>query len=228
MQHDTGRLFAGIFIAGLGVIFLLGSLGEIRMGWFFAEFWPLILIFVGIWHMAASNFRNLGGGLILIVLGGLFLLSNMGWLPYSAWRLLWPSAVIVVGLWLIFRPRLRAETREIPNAAGDDLSAFVMFWGGDHRITTRDFRGGKATAIFGGIDIDLRDAGMAGESATVDLTAIFGGIDLKVSKDWDVVVDPHALLGGVDNKHRASGTPGPRPRLYVRGTALFGGIDIKD
>jgi len=228
MRHDTGRLFAGIFIVGLGAVFLLGSLGELRVGRFIGDFWPLMLIFVGIWHMASTNFRRIGMGLILILIGGVFLLANLDVLPYSAWSLLWPSVVILAGLWLIFRPRFRGVSEKAPDVTEDDLGAFVMFWGGDHNITSQNFRGGKATAIFGGLDINLRDARLAGASATVELTAVFGGIDIRVPADWDVVVDSNALLGGVDNKHHASGEGGSRPRLFIRATALFGGIDIKD
>lgn len=228
MRHDTGRLFAGLLIIGLGVIFLLGSLGELRVGRFFSDFWPLILIFVGIWHMAASGFRRLGSGLILLLIGGFFLLSNLDLLPYSAWNMLWPSIIILVGLWVIFRPRFRETDGKAPEVTEDDLGAFVMFWGGDHHITSQSFRGGKATAIFGGIDIDLRDAKLAGGSATVDLTAVFGGIDIRIPGNWEVVVDSHAMMGGVDNKHHTREGTGAKPKLFVKATALFGGIDIKD
>jgi len=228
MRNETGRLFAGILIIGLGLLFLLGSLDQVDVGQFIGDYWPLFLIFVGIWHMVSSNFRNLGGGLILIAIGGFFLLANLDLLPYSAWRLLWPAAIIAVGLWVIFRPRFRGVPGETPKVTQDDLGAFVMFWGSDHIVKSQAFRGGKATAMFGGIDIDLRDAKLAGGEATLDLTAMFGGIEVKAPLDWNVVVDSHALLGGVDNKHRGKAGGESTATLYVKATALFGGIDIKD
>jgi len=40
-------------------------------------------------------------GVFLIVLGGLFLLENMGWLPAGVWGVFWPLVLIVLGLRLV-------------------------------------------------------------------------------------------------------------------------------
>jgi hypothetical protein len=59
------------------------------------------------------------------------------------------------------------------------------------------------------------------------VTAILGGIDIRVPNDWEVVVDSNAFLGGVEDKHRLSPAPDKRPTLYIKATAILGGIDIK-
>jgi hypothetical protein len=41
-------------------------------------------------------------GLILILIGGLFLLRNLGLLPVGIWEVLWPSLLILLGIYLIF------------------------------------------------------------------------------------------------------------------------------
>jgi hypothetical protein len=45
------------------------------------------------------------GGYILIALGVIFLLSNLGWLPplRSLTAHWWPVILIVVGIWLLLR-----------------------------------------------------------------------------------------------------------------------------
>jgi hypothetical protein len=40
-------------------------------------------------------------GIIIIVAGFLFLLDNLKLLPVSAWALIWPVFIIIVGLWLL-------------------------------------------------------------------------------------------------------------------------------
>lgn len=40
-------------------------------------------------------------GIFLVVLGGLFLLENMGLLPSGVWGFFWPLVIIVLGLRLI-------------------------------------------------------------------------------------------------------------------------------
>jgi len=52
-------------------------------------------------------FRSRTGALILIVVGTLFLLSNLGWIPRLGplWHQWWPLILIIVGV-LMFAKRL--------------------------------------------------------------------------------------------------------------------------
>lgn len=50
------------------------------------------------------------GGLVLVVLGGLLLASNMGLAPWLSWNLFWPSLLIVIGAGLLLRsPRITSS-----------------------------------------------------------------------------------------------------------------------
>ena len=42
-------------------------------------------------------------GAILVVVGIVFLLKNLGIMPDLAWDVIWPIAVIVLGLTMIFK-----------------------------------------------------------------------------------------------------------------------------
>lgn len=101
----------------------------------------------------------------------------------------------------------------------------AILTGIDRRITSSDFRRGEATAILGGIDIDLREATMQGNEATLDLTTIMGGVDIRVPRDWTVINHLTALLAGVDD-HTVS--TGSNKRLILEGTVIMGGFDIKN
>jgi hypothetical protein len=90
------------------------------------------------------------------------------------------------------------------------------------------FRGGKASAILGGLEIDLTQAKLKDNQATIELSAILGGIDVFVPREWKVIVDSSAILGGVDDKHRPASADTDQPTLYVKATAILGGIDIKN
>ncbi len=68
-----GRIFAGLLIILIGVLFLLGNLDKLDFGEVFSTYWPLILIFIGLWHLVAHEFRSWGFGLFLIAVGGFFL-----------------------------------------------------------------------------------------------------------------------------------------------------------
>ena len=229
MARDyQGRIFAGILIIVIGVIFLLGSLDRIDVGDLLSDYWPLILIAVGLWHLLAHNFRQVGTGLILITVGSVFMLNKWGILGTNFWSVFWPVIIIAVGLWILLKPRFKGYSGRIPEIKDDDLDAFVIFAGITRRLESKEFRGGKATALFGGIELDFTGAKLAGNEATIDLTAMFGGIEVRVPRNWKVVVDSHAILGGVDDKHRTDSPDQIEATLFIKATAIFGGVDIKN
>ncbi len=46
-------------------------------------------------------------GVILIVIGAIFLLQNLGFLTSNAWEIIWPLLLIILGLSLTMRKRSR-------------------------------------------------------------------------------------------------------------------------
>ncbi|MGD9345419.1 MAG: DUF5668 domain-containing protein [Candidatus Aminicenantes bacterium] len=229
MARDyQGRVFAGILIIVIGVIFLLGSLDRIDVGDLLSEYWPLILVAIGLWHILAHNFRQVGTGLILIVVGSVFMLIKWGILGTSFWSVFWPVLIIAAGLWILLKPRFKGYEGKIPGFKEADLDDFVLFAGINRRLESKEFRGGKATALFGGIELDFTNTKLAENQATVDLTAMFGGIDVRVPRNWKVVVDSHAILGGVGDKHSPESPDKIEATLFIKATAIFGGVEIKN
>jgi len=48
-------------------------------------------------------------GILVLVVGVVFLLQNLGYISGSVWDIIWPAIVIVVGLSMIFRGRVRGS-----------------------------------------------------------------------------------------------------------------------
>jgi ABC-type nickel/cobalt efflux system permease component RcnA len=42
-------------------------------------------------------------GLMLILLGVVFLLNNLGLITGNVWNIIWPSIIILIGLWFLIR-----------------------------------------------------------------------------------------------------------------------------
>lgn len=228
MNESIGRVFAGFMIILIGVIFLFGSLDKLDVGYVFSHYWPMLLVFVGIWQLFAAGGRTPETGIILIVTGTLFMLSYWGILGVNTWKVLWPAVIIGAGLWILLKPRIFQRNPSGPGINEDDLGLFTMFSGLNRRIESQEFRGGRASVIFGGVDLDFTGAQLAGGEATVELTAIFGGMDVRVPRSWKVEVNGNAILGGVEDKHRSEIEEENPPKLYIRATAILGGIDIKN
>lgn len=42
-------------------------------------------------------------GLVILIIGVLFLLENLGVITSGVWSIFWPLLLIAIGLWLIFK-----------------------------------------------------------------------------------------------------------------------------
>ena len=92
--------------------------------------------------------------------------------------------------------------------------------------TSKTFRGGDLTAVFGGCQIDLRQAAIESE-AVIDVFAMWGGIEIKVPENWSVSGRVTPILGGYEDKTRRV-PDGTNQRLLVRGLVIMGGVEIKN
>jgi predicted membrane protein len=226
-KDSSGRIFWGIIIMLVGVLLLLQQMDKLDFGDVIARYWPLILILVGVWQLIANGFRNTGGPLLLIALGVVFQLWKLDILGRKTWSYVWPLLIIFAGLWTL----LGALRRRSPAATvikEGDIDAFALFAGLERRVDSPAFRGGKATAIMGGVDLDLRGAGLAEGAAAIDLSVIMGGITLRVPRGWRVEMDARPLLGGIEDKHTYEPATQGGGTLRVKATAILGGIEIKD
>jgi predicted membrane protein len=215
----TPRLVIGLAIMLAGLVLALDSLGLVDGSVVF-RFWPLVLVAVGIVKWVSPP-RQLSAGLVWIVAGVGLLLVTFGRMSFAG---VWALILLFVGANIAWRA-LRPAVPSGDPAATLDMTAVL---GGAKTVShATDFRGGQALATMGGCEIDLRHASIAeGREAVIDTFAFWGGIEIKVPDDWDVVNRGSAFLGGFENKTRPA--PGSRKRLVVTGTAIMGGVEVKN
>lgn len=101
------------------------------------------------------------------------------------------------------------------------------FWGGFARkgnwTVARKF---TAFAMWGGGDIDLREARFEDRHTVLRLFTIMGGIGVTVPPELNVQVKGFGLMGGVGgSKANGEGTPGS-PEVTIVAYALMGGIGV--
>ena len=251
-RKTSSRIWAGIILLGIGGVLLLSRMGFFFPGWLFR--WPLILIIIGLFDGLRNQFRG-GTWLVLLLIGGFFLLDDLapGW---DLGRFTWPLIIIAVGAGLLLRPNKarnryqdRSEHNYLQNATtpqsmypeqavseyrsdkttGDDFVDAVSIFGATRKIVvSKNFQGGDLVSLFGGHEIDLRQADIHG-SVVLDVTQIFGGTKLILPSNWHVKSEMVALLGGIEDKRQMSGsTVNPDKILILKGTSIFGGIDIRN
>lgn len=109
----------------------------------------------------------------------------------------------------------------------DKIVCSAVFSGRDIRVDNSEFTGADLSALFGGIDLNLKNA-VIRRNVTVDVKAVFGGIDILMPANVRVVVDVTPILGGVENGTRTPlGADENTPTVFIRGTCLFGGLEVK-
>jgi predicted membrane protein len=248
-QGDS-RITLGIIILLVGGLMLMGNLGYFYYDGNFMKFWPVIIIGIGLARIFEAPYvQSKFWGVLITGIGTIILLNNLNFLQWNLSHLLVPFILICAGIGVLLRgfgnrgpmqdPHpinpANSSSGGAPNysssTADNFLHADVIFGGVNRRIQAQDFQGGKATAVFGGVELDLRESATTREEMYIEANAVFGGVELKVPEAWDIVVRGTGILGGYEDKtHRTPvSMPGAkRPRLIIDGSAIFGGVSVKN
>jgi predicted membrane protein len=216
------RLTLGLLLVAGGVLLLLDQLDVIAAGPLMGQWWPLVLVVLGLVRLIEQP-RAFSAPATLLLIGLVLLGFTTGVLTAAAWALLWPLALIVAGLWIALGMRGRTQ----PSVTDDDVvDAVAVFSGAERAPISTQFAGGSLLAVFGGVTVDCRRAELADTGATLRAVAIFGGCDIVVPDDWQVRIDGLALFGGNDDKTVHRPVAAGEPVLVIRATSLFGGTEV--
>jgi hypothetical protein len=109
--------------------------------------------------------------------------------------------------------------------SADQIVAVAIFGPLEFHSTSRNFRGGVLECWYGGGVIDLRDATLAPEGATLQVRAVFGGGQILVPADWKVVSTVRGM-GGLQDIREAKGYAADAPELVIEGTLIAGGFAV--
>lgn len=238
-SNTSARLVAGLVLIVLGGLFLLDNYGIIYFSLpSFLFHWEYILIGIGLFILTTSN--NKSAGIILIAIGVFFRFPEF-----------WPLLLVGLGIYIILKrnnskPNLGAspsstegETQNNFTSEGtdststgslqDSIDDVSIFGGGTKNFSSKNFTGGKMTAIFGGSDVHLENCTLAHGRNELDLFVMFGGYEIFVPQNWNVVVDVIPIFGGFSDKRMKDPN-----RVYeddkvlvIKGMVLFGGGEVK-
>ncbi|WP_052571883.1 LiaF transmembrane domain-containing protein [Geothrix fermentans] len=220
------KLVVGVAIIVAGLVLTLDNLGLIEAHTIF-KLWPLVLVAVGF----AKIRQDRGGGSMggwFLVLGGTFLLL----FTFARGRMteaLAPMLVVAVGILIVVKAL--KQSRGVPPELArseDFLQGTAIFGGFKRRVSTQAFKGGELTAIFGGYEVDLRQAALENGQARIDVFVLFGGGEIRVPDGWEISNRATAIAGALnDGTHHGVASSDSRPRLVITGLILFGGTEVK-
>jgi hypothetical protein len=113
-------------------------------------------------------------------------------------------------------------------AAGRGSRIIAVFGGASRKGAWRVPPTTEVVTVFGGADIDLRDAILPGREITIRAVSVFGGLSITVPPEMRVVDSGVAIFGGRDVSGESSESEAPdSPVLRLQGTCVFGGVSVK-
>jgi len=229
-MNNSGKVWAGLIIIGVGALLLLNNCGLNLPSWIFH--WSNILILIGLFIGFKHNFKN-GNGVILIIIGAFFTLKEALDDTIDFDKIGWPALIIALGLFLIFKPKsdfkhkakwknkgdkwktrfgehdpYMANPAEDPNlnpnaekkTSSNDYLDSVNVFGGSHQTIYSKNFKGGEVTAVFG-GCDLNLTQADFEGEiTIDITAVFGGCKIIIPPGWHVKSEIAAIFGGLDDK----------------------------
>ncbi len=225
-MKKASSILWGIVLIAAGVIWALNEFNITNIDAFFDGWWTLFIIVpcgIGLFTE-----REKTGNIIGIVIGVFLLLCCQDILSFSMlWKLLIPAIIVIVGLKMVLAGLFGNKANEIMKRlrleGKEPKVGCAIFSGCDLNYDGEVFEGAELTAVFGGVECDLRGA-IIEKDCAIQVSAIFGGIDIFVPAGINVKVSSNSIFGGVSNKTAVHQNV---PTLYISGTCMFGGVDIK-
>lgn len=201
--------------------------------------------------------RNLTWGFILITIGVLVLLDNLGVADFSDLvRDYWPLILIVWGLSILVRRRPQAvyqsaqqpsgaqQTQTAGSASSQPVASDLVHQSnvfGDiySKVTSQNFKGGSLSTVFGDAFFDLSGAAFAEGDHELRVSSVFGDTTIILPKDAAVLISASSLFGDVTilDQHKGGfssdmhlATPAytsSSRRLRIHASKVFGDIRVQ-
>ncbi len=223
----AGPVFIAVIIIAAGTFLLLDQMHVFAFA-LMPHFWRLLFVVVGVGKLLIPRASERIWGAFLLLVGLVFEANYLGY-THLSWAQIWPACIIAVGLAMLVQA-LSGGMGPEKGVTDSDFNLSYIFSGTDRQIKSKTFRNGRVWAIFGGFKLDFSLADLAGSEAVLEVNVVFGGGEIRVPETWTAVVEGTGVFGAYEDKtHTFRPDPStPAKTLYIRGTAIFGGVEVKN
>ena len=249
---STKKVIAGVLIMMVGAFLLFN-----KMGFFIPSVYPIViswqmlLIGIGIILLANKPSDHKTAGLILILIGVLFLLPKIP--PYpSIGGFIIPIVVIAIGVAFVIKASTRRNEikesncfnghihwsknfsdfeKNITTNSGDVVHKEYVFNGSKEKWTQGKLKNVFIEAAFSGVELDFTQAELADDikvAACIKVKSVFSGVILYVPDDWNIMVQKTGVFGGfVDNRPNMVLQTSSNKLVVLELEAVFGVGEIR-
>jgi len=228
-QSASNRVIIGVVLVIAGLFLVIRNTG------FFPDFidnvifsWPMLLVAIGLVMTLWATEKT--AGVIVMAVGGFFMIPLIFRETFHMYNMFWPSIFIIIGIIFIVSKRRGWGSVSTKGIIGDDYVDYVnVFSGGERQIVSQNFKGGKLTAVFGGLELDLTKSRLAPGVSELEIACVFGGATIIVPDDWNVTIEVTPVLGGFSDSRKLipGRTVDPTKQLLIKGAVVFGGGEVK-
>lgn len=219
-MKKVNTVIIGILFIIVGVIVGLNSFGITNINIFFSGWWTLFIIIPGINGIISDDEKL--GSIIWLIVGIILLLGCQDMISFDIiWKLMLPLILVFIGLSIMFG----SKDKKLDTKNNKNREFCACFGGQTVKFDDQDFKGAEVNGIFGGITLDLRNAKIKDESV-IEAAAVFGGVTILIPEDLKVEIKSTSVFGGVIDKTKSK-EKNDKITLYVNGSAIFGGVEIK-
>lgn len=230
-RHNLFRVVLALVFVVFGLVALGNNLNWWNIDDLFLQWWPMILVLIGLITIFAPG-GSWGGGIFLIFLGVIFLLHSHG--IYDISELIWPAMLMMVGIMIWPRRRRVSEGKQENNNRNTNyretnadhvFNINTLFDSRREVIRDDQLAGGHGTAVFGGLDLDLRGTNPK-ENAYLEVTAVFGNVSIMIPQNWKVIKHGGPVFGKVNDKRVNIPESGFSKTVTIEMNAIFGSVDL--
>ena len=222
----------GIAVIALGVVFGGNAFGLFDINIFFDGWWTLFIIIPSFISLITEKEKL--SSLIFLVSGIVLLLAARKIFSYDiAWKVILAGVLIAAGILIIVKSIFHSKNDKEVEKKVDELKdnksmdSQVAIFSGSNKVYNKEvFSGTNLIAVFGGIDLDLRNA-VFKKDTVIKAFCLFGGIDIRVPEGIQVKVKSGFIFGGASDDRKTKSEKG-KNTIYIDAAGGFGGVDIKD
>lgn len=227
-KHNLFRVILSLVFIFFGIIALGNNIGWWHIDDILMTWWPLILVLLGFITLFAPG-GSWGGGLFMILLGIVLLLHTHN--IYDIGQLLWPAMLVLAGFLVWPRKKPAPESSEIRESSEETktdnhtFNIHSVLKQKNIAISDKDLSGGHATAVLGGLFLDMRNA-VPNAAAVIEISAVFAKLTIAVPANWNISKEGGAVLGKIKDRRNSNAESALSYSVTLDMNAVFGEIEL--
>lgn len=246
-MNSIKKVFWGIMLVLAAVFLLISQMGLIPA--FNIGFWTIVWTMVSVAILTNGivkfQFSGIFFGLAFLAI---IYAEPLGIAAITPWPVLGAALLLSIGCHMLFPKRKHKkivtarytdhqgneidldrekgmEQEEFHEGIDGEYIEFTqIFKSGTKYISSSNLKGISGECVFGGLDIYLNNATLAGGCASIDFDNVFSNINIYVPTTWNVVENTENVFASVN--YRGHNFPDGNNKLNIIGDNVFGHITV--